>query len=74
MWDVRHEASKTDEGRYLGLCLGLVPSVLYLVCPHMKMASIPFSHTIPTKQLSTKGTQDLILQFHHSSLGPSTCD
>lgn len=73
MWDVRHEASKTDEEIFWAL--SLLALFNYLLCPDMKLTSSPFSHTIRTKQAATKGTQSRqILQYRHGGLGPSTCE
>lgn len=46
MWDVRHEASKADEEIFGAL--SLLTLFNYLLCPDMKLASVPFSHTVPT--------------------------
>ena len=72
MCDIRHKANKTN-GEVFGT-LFLPTPCNHLPCPYMQMALIPFNHTIPTKQPSTRVNSRQILRYHHSSLGPSTCD
>lgn len=55
MWAVRHEASKTDEEIFWAL--SFLALFNYLLCPDMKLASGPFSHTLRTKRPATKCPQ-----------------